>query len=341
MKKMTKSFVLIIFFNIFTLLCSAQKVVFDYDYFNSNLNENYTDPSDGKKAVYLPMKIKVYGYKGEKLYTRWYFYERGKNMVKRIMPGSILAPNSIKEKGQLQSISYCISIPNNQETYSLHSFWFAIPRDCFPRYCFREFNGNVLAELVVTNSSGKEIARSKCCQLDFRLNNDKTSFVKYNNDNILSPTTIREEPDGIVYHEQKTKCHSCGGTSNCSLCRGLGTRLVGYRNPYTTQCTSCHGRGKCSYCNGGYVTKSFKYYLNKDKEPAYIPPASSSFENSTGNNGYSYSSGSTLCNLCGGSGKHTKCLGKGYYYDDVWTHENRKCFCVNGICPACNGKEKK
>lgn len=326
-----------------SLTCGAQKIAFDYDFFNDHIDEDYTDPSDGKRYVYIDMPIKVYGYKGQRLYACWHFSEYGSDKKMRGLPGSILAPEKLKENGLLRSKQLYMDIPNNKDAYKSYNLRYKILRDYFPRYSFAEFSGpgHVLMELIITNGSGKEIARSKCFGLWNRLNGDKTTLTKYLNDDWAHPNLEREESDGIVYHEQRNKCWSCGGHNNCSVCGGLGTKRVGsYRESYRINCVVCGGSGKCNKCNGGYITMTYKYYLNKDKAPAYVPTPSSdssseSYDNTTRNQELN-----TLyrpCVSCGGGGTCKYCL-NGYR-----TTTGARCSTCNGsgICNMCNGAGKK
>lgn len=343
MKKIITLFCLLIY----AFCCNAQRIVFDYNRFEAD--SYYTDPSNGRKYVYLNLPYKVYGFKGKRLNIVWRFTERDANGKERILPGSILATKDFKENGQLCSVVHHMDIPLDQKNYSSYSPKFRIPRDYFPRYAFEEFSGfgHVHMYLVITDTNKKEVARSKTYTLDLSLDGDKPTLTKYLNEDWMHPDLEREESDGIVYQEQRKKCWSCHGTSNCSLCRGLGTVMVGLRNPYPMQCTLCYGLGKCKSCNGGYITITYKYYLNIDKNPdawKLNRPNWGSYD-ATGSRGSSSSSGSSStvrdnhCRMCIGLGSCQQCSGSGrnkYNYDLLCSTCKG-----SGQCRYCSGTGKK
>lgn len=79
-------------------------------------------------------------------------------------------------------------------------------------------------------------------------NQQKKSYRQHFSDGSYADVT--ENSDGTTTHVMHRKCYSCKGTGRCSVCNGVGSKIVGVYTKQWLGCTFCGGSGKCKYCNG-------------------------------------------------------------------------------------------
>lgn len=131
------------------------------------------------------------------------------------------------------------------------------------------------------------------------------SYRQHFNDGSYADMT--ENVDGTITMVHHKKCFSCKGSGHCSICDGLGGKVVGVYTKQWRGCTLCGGSGKCKYCNGTGESVMVQTYDPSTKttvgQDMYTGETyRSTYGERHSGNGSSSRNSSASCSICNGTG---------------------------------------